>query len=154
MSDGIDGLVQMESSDFECLVSDSHELAERKLWEAEAARKAVQQNPFKRPPGFTMVHRESTWKTVAASSFDQRAKMVMYAWTHMRKDGHCPIRGNLGSVIFGKKVRSDNANNLVRRAVEEGFLAEGSNTRCLILPWGVRYMSTADTHSGCSLHSG
>ncbi|MBM7279306.1 hypothetical protein JTZ10_16270 [Gordonia rubripertincta] len=138
------GLVQLPESHYDTLV----DLAERGRY-VEEAKKA--RSPFKRG-GFGMFNRPWLWRSVSRSKLPQRFKVVFYCWTHHGKDGHCTIKGDLGSVVLGQRLTASNAAKLVSLAVGEGLLGEGSNTRCLIAPWGVRYMTTDDVSSQCGLH--
>lgn len=100
--------------------------------------------------GYGMFNRPWMWHFAKSAKFDAWLHIAFYCWTHHGKDGHCPIRGDLGQVVLGKNTT--NGARTVKTAVGFGALAEGSNTRCLIAPWGVRYRTTKDVSSGCGLH--
>ncbi|WP_139765944.1 hypothetical protein [Gordonia sp. i37] len=102
--------------------------------------------------GYGMFNRPWLWKMLKASTMADWIKVAAYCWTHHGMDGHCRVRGDFGPIVLGKTVTASNASRLVKRAVQEGALGVGSNPRCLVAPWGVRFRTTADVYSSCGLH--
>ena len=80
-------------------------------------------------------------------------RIAMYGWGSMRKDGHCPLAdGEIGRIVDNPRIRNDKAKEQIDIAVCRGWLADGSNRRCLIMPYDLRYLTTADVSSRCALH--
>lgn len=116
-----------------------------------AAEESRTRVPFK-VGGYGMFNRPDRWEADSRSSLPDWFKVASYCHTHHGKDGHCHIEGEFGATILGKPVKPPNVTRLIRRAVDEGQLAEGSNPRCLVAPYFSRYMTTGDVWSDCDRH--
>lgn len=65
-------------------------------------------------------------------------KAALHCWGKMDRRGHCPMPKGELTKMLGKKSDVD-TRKVVNIAVDRGWLAVGSNDRCLIAPYGVEY---------------
>lgn len=138
-----DDIVHIPADQFEELL--------HRVERAEYRAEQTSRTPFK-TGGYGMMNRPWMWRFGKGSTLPDWMRLALYCWAHHRKDGHCPVRGDFGPTVLGKRMTSSNANKWINRAVAEGALGEQSNTRCLVAPWGVRYGTTADVWSDCGMH--
>lgn len=88
--------------------------------------------------GFNMVERKLFARLACDPSMPKWQQAAMHCWGHMDRRGHCPLPAGKLTEILGKKSDVDTRKE-VRKAISKGWLAEGSNDRCLVAPYGVVY---------------
>lgn len=77
-------------------------------------------------------------------------RIAHYCYAHVRPDNHCPVpRGELARFV-GKDDRETRRD--IQKAVRNGYLAEGSCSRCLIAPSEIGYKNRPTRSSECGLH--
>lgn len=110
------------------------------------------------------MHYMDVWQERAGNpSLPCWVRVVSLAYGGMERNGHCPlapgdIEFTLSVVdkVTGTLTPADpsNVNRAIRFAVEQGFLGEGSNRRCLVVP---RYVAEGGVrgheHASCTRHS-
>ncbi|BBY82292.1 hypothetical protein H7I53_13640 [Mycolicibacterium pulveris] len=80
-------------------------------------------------------------------------RVVGLAYSGHTKNGHAKFCLNGESTLpetLGISKR--HAQNEVRKAVKNGFLDEGSNIMCLVLPSGICGGAEGNVHAKCQLH--
>lgn len=65
-------------------------------------------------------------------------------------DGHCQLAPGQIEEVLG--MHHANINRLIRKAMDEGVLAPGSNRRCLILPHEVIRVAPGSPDRTCDRH--
>ena len=99
---------------------------------------------MKRPENPFTMHRQHFWQKQAGNpSLTLWHRVYALAYGVHRRNGHAPYgHGELVEALTlvdtstGEyvKPRPDNVTRAIRTAVEYGFLASGSNIRCLVVP--------------------
>lgn len=87
--------------------------------------------------GFNMVERK-LFERLSAGPVPAWQKAALYCLANIDRRGHCPLPSGELTRLLGKKSDVD-TRKVVRKAVENGWLAGGSNDRCLIAPYGVEF---------------
>lgn len=101
--------------------------------------------------GFDMVGR-LFFKRLSRGKVPQWQRLALHAWANVRRDGHCPMSADDLRSVLGKVPRDDKLKDAIRMAVAREWLAPGSNPKCLVVPYDVRYLTTRNVHSHCDRH--
>lgn len=77
---------------------------------------------------------------------------ALHCWANIDRRGHCPMPAGELTSMLGKKSDRD-TRKVVAEAVRRGWLAPGSNDRCLIAPYEVTYKAgKRRLRSVCEFH--
>lgn len=63
---------------------------------------------------------------------------ALHCWANVDRRGHCPMPRGFLTELLGKRSDVD-TRKVVETAVQRGWLAAGSNDRCMIAPHGIEY---------------
>lgn len=104
--------------------------------------------------GFDMVARLWAKRRSRDDRLPDWLRVHYYAMSRMRSDGHCAVTtGELAKMLGKRNMRANTLKSrVIDRAVELDLLSELTNSRCLVLPYDIRYMTTVDRASDCGLH--
>lgn len=77
-------------------------------------------------------------------------RVAFYCYAKMNRNGHRPMKNGELAKFLGKTEKETKKD--VKRAIEEGWLAPNSNTRCLVAPPDVQYKAGNLKYSDCPFH--
>ncbi|MEC4614571.1 hypothetical protein [Tsukamurella tyrosinosolvens] len=77
-------------------------------------------------------------------------RIAFYCWSHCRRDNHCPVPGGKLALLLGAEPRL--VRREIKKAVDMGFLLDGSNENCLIMPGEMRYNAGNYVAKDCPHH--
>lgn len=88
--------------------------------------------------GFDMMSR-LMWERLSKDvKLPKWQRAAMYCWAHCDRSNHCPMPKNkLQQFLACSNTRE--TNRVIATAVGRGWLAEGSNDRCLVATCDVKY---------------
>lgn len=110
------------------------------------------------------MHRQSFWEEVAADTeLPLWNRVAALAFACHRRNGHANFVGKNRELAFllGKPgkggwehVPSDQISRAIKRAKKAGWIAEESNSRCLVVPHHAIAGGLGNEHENCSVHVG
>ena len=127
-------------------------------WQAECARHVLPNLPHGSPAnaprlGFPVTfafHDQAMWQSRADDPrHPDWLRVACLAYATNRANGHAQFPPRALALAVG--LPSQQCSRAVRRAVELGWLMQGSGLRCLVLPLGVRYGPGGDDEP-CGWH--
>lgn len=106
------------------------------------------------------MHRQRVWEERAADpQLPDWLRATAIAYGKHRANGHANFsRGALRHVLAtvnrdtGEYGENENVSRAIATAVRYGFLARGSNTRCLVVPQHAVEGGLGNVHSPCVIH--
>lgn len=108
-------------------------------------------NSTRMPGGWNIMERK-LFERLGTGSVPAWQKAALHCWAHIDRRGHCPMPKGKLTELLGKHSDVD-TRKVVRQAVKNGWLAHGSNDRCLIAPYGVEFKAgNYKLRSTCEFH--
>ena len=93
------------------------------------------------PGGFNQIARPLFKRFSKDTKVPDWQRIAFWCWAEMRRDQHCPMaKGEIAVEVLGKpKMQSGKVSKAINEAIRRGWLAHGSNARCLVAPYDVQF---------------
>ena len=95
-------------------------------------------NPTRMPGGYNLMSRKLFERLSKGDKTPKWQMAALHCWANMDRRGHCPMPAGELSRFLGQKSHAE-TRRIVQEAVDRGWLAHGSNDRCMIAPFGVEF---------------
>ena len=105
-------------------------------------------------------HYQDVWEERAGDPrLPKWMRVAALAYGMHRANGHACFPPGAIALVLGKPnggdvVKEPNVGRIIKRAVEYGFLGEGSTSRCLIVPAHAIEGGLGSQHAICPMHGG